>query len=161
MLVRTRTRHPRRGTTLIESAIVLSVTCLFLIGLMAIGLGVSYYQAVAYLAREGARYASVHGSQYAQVTGGAAADAAAVYNNAILHIPETGALRSDLDYTQLTYSVSWDDPSKSPVYLVDPATNTYRINYVNVTVNYSWLPQAYLGSSAITLTSTSRMPITF
>jgi Flp pilus assembly protein TadG len=155
MLVRTRTWHTRRGTTLVESAIVLSVTFMFLIGLMVIGKGVSDYQAVAFLAREGARYASVHGGQYAQVTGGAIATPATVYSNAIT--PAAGGL----DLTNLTYSVTWDDPSENPVYMFNPAKNMYRINYVNVTVNYSWLPLAYLGNSVITLTSTSRMPITF
>ncbi len=38
-------------------------------------MGIYRYQQVASLAREGARYASVHGSQYAADTGNAAATA--------------------------------------------------------------------------------------
>lgn len=150
--------HPdrrRRGAAMVEAAIVLPVLFLFTLGLIIVGLGVFRYQQVASLAREGARYASVHGGQYASVTGNAAAGAADVYNNAIK--PKAAGL----NLSNLTYSVTWDDNSRNPTYLFNASTNTYRTNYVNVTVSYSWLPEAYLGKTARTLTSTSRMRITF
>jgi Flp pilus assembly protein TadG len=153
MLLRTRTRHRRRGAVVVEYALVLSATLALTCGLVVVGVGFFRYQQMALLAREGARYASVHAAQYQQVTGGTAADAAAVYNNAIT------PLATGLDLSKLSYTVNWDDPSKGPVYLSNPATNTYRINYVTVTVRYNWLPQMYLG--ATTLSSQSRMPLTF
>ena len=40
---------------------MLPVLFMFLIGTITIGMGIFYYQLVAGMAREGARYASVHG----------------------------------------------------------------------------------------------------
>jgi Flp pilus assembly protein TadG len=138
---------------MVEYAIVIPIMIMLLAGLAIFGLGVFRYQQVALLAREGARYASVHGGQYQSVTGSTAADATAVYNNAIK--PQAAGLNLSL----LSYSVAWDDASKNPVYLSNPATNTYRINNVTVTVSYTWTPEAFWGST--TLSSTSKMPITF
>ncbi len=87
---------------MVESAIIYSVTFLLIFGLIIGGLGVFRYQEVASLAREGSRYASVHGAMYEQVTGKPAATPADVYNNAIL--PKAVAL----DPKQLTYSVTWN-----------------------------------------------------
>ena len=48
---------------------VYPVTILLLLGTVVLGLGVFRYQQVQCLAREGARYASVHGPQYAADSG--------------------------------------------------------------------------------------------
>ena len=74
----------RRGATLVESAFVLSVLFFLLLAVVVGGYGVLRYQQLALLAREGARYAAVHGGQYAQETGNPAATADDVYKNAIL-----------------------------------------------------------------------------
>ena len=60
---------PRRGATAVEAAFVLPVAFTFIIGMVVMGFLVYYYYQVASLAREGARYASVHGTQYAADTG--------------------------------------------------------------------------------------------
>jgi Flp pilus assembly protein TadG len=138
---------------MVEAAIVLPVAFMLILGMIVIGLGVFRYQQVASLAREGARWASVHGGSYASETGNAAANAAAVYSNAIQ--PNAAGLDTSL----ITYSVTWDDPSKNPIYLSNAATNTYRVNYVTVTVHFAWTPEAYIG--ATTLSSTSRMQVTY
>ena len=52
---------------MVEAAIVLPVVMMLTLGTCSTAMGVYYYQLVATLAREGARYASVHGSQYAAV----------------------------------------------------------------------------------------------
>jgi Flp pilus assembly protein TadG len=152
MLVRDRSRRRRRGATMVEAAIVLPAVFMFTLGLIVIGLGVFRYQQVAALAREGARWASVHGNSYARDTGNTAADAAAVYNNAIK------PMAAGLDTSKINYSVTWPN-GKSPVYLADPANNKYLNAYVTVTVSYSWTPEAYL--SPTTLSSTSKMPINY
>src|SRR5262249_61481133 len=69
-----RHRHDqRRGAALVEAAIVYPVLWLLLIGMIVGGLGVFRYNQVASLAREGSRYASVRGAQYATETGQPAA----------------------------------------------------------------------------------------
>ncbi len=151
MIARPRPRSPRRGATLVEGAIVLPVLFLLIIGLIVVGLGVYRYQQVAALAREGARFASVRGGNYAQDTGAATADQGAV--DAYVKTKAAG-----LDPTLITCTVTWDDASKSPNYLANPATNQFRTNYVTVTVSYTWTPEALFGTQ--TMTSTSRMPLT-
>src|SRR5579871_3976133 len=92
----------RRATHLLECAVVFPLVFLLLFGLLVGALGVFRYQQVASLAREGARYASVHGYQYQQVTGKPAATAADVYNNAIA---PRGVI---LDPSRLSSSVTWN-----------------------------------------------------
>ena len=67
MLVRKngpRSSH-RAGTTLVELAIVYSVLFLVLFGLILGSIAIFRYHQVAQLAREGSRWASVHGAQWA------------------------------------------------------------------------------------------------
>jgi Flp pilus assembly protein TadG len=134
-------RQPRRrGTHLVECAVVFPLLFLLLLGLLVGGLGVFRYQEVASLAREGARYASVHGFQYQQVTGKPAATDVDVFTNAI------SPRAVILDPAGLHYSVTWNPDNKQG-------------SAVTVQVNYQWLPEAYLGG--ITLSSTSTMPMSY
>jgi hypothetical protein len=103
------------------------------------------------MAREGARWASVHGGQWAADQDKSLTTPADVYNSAIL--PHAAGL----DPSKLTYSVTWDDASELPAY--PPTGVNYRTNKVTVTVNYSWVPELYLGS--MTLTSTSVTTISY
>src|SRR5437763_529552 len=90
MQIRGRTAVHRgyRGAVMVEAAIVLPTLFIILIGMITIGMGIFRYQQVAALAREGARYAAVHGAQYekdAQDAGDNtkhAADYTDIYNNA-------------------------------------------------------------------------------
>jgi Flp pilus assembly protein TadG len=134
------TGRPRTGATLVEFAVVSPVLFLLLLGLVIGGLGIFRYQEVAWLAREGARYASVRGYQYQQVTHQTAATSQDVYNNAIL--PNTIAL----DTTKLSSSVTWNP-------------DNHQGSWVTVTVNYQWVPEAFLGG--ITLSSTSSMMVSY
>jgi Flp pilus assembly protein TadG len=56
-------RRLRRGATLIEFGIVCPVVLFTLFAIIVGSMGVSRYQQVAAMARQGARYASLHGSQ--------------------------------------------------------------------------------------------------
>jgi Flp pilus assembly protein TadG len=152
-------RAPRRGASLVEFALVAPVTFFLMIGLLVGGMGIFRYQEVATLAREAARYASVHGTGYASDTGNPAAapddgnfsggtgQCSLVYNNAI------AANNVSLDLSQLQYSVTWNT-SNRPYHSkivngsVIPVTNTVR-----VTITYQWMPEALLGG--ITMTSTA------
>jgi Flp pilus assembly protein TadG len=130
----------RRGTSTLEFAVICPLTLTLLCGLVIGGLGVFRYQQVASLAREGARYASVHGAKYQSATGNAAATADDVYNNAIK--PKIAGL----DTNQLTYAVSWDPDNRQG-------------GMVTVQLTYNWIPEAFLGG--ITLTSTAVMPVSY
>ena len=84
MRLHRQTRLPRRGASLVEFAVVGPVALLLLIGLVVMAMGVYRYQQVAALAREGSRYASVHGGMYAKETGNTAATQQDIHNNAVL-----------------------------------------------------------------------------
>ncbi len=150
-----RVRHNRRpGAVAVEAAVVLPVLLLLVVGLIVAALGVFRYQQMAHLAREGARWASVHGSQYATDTGNAAATASDVYTTAIL------PLAVALDTTALTYSVTWQSSNKP--YNVYTGTNNQlakSTNTVTVKVTYHWVPEAFFGG--MTLTSTAVMPMCY
>ena len=77
--------HRRHGTTTVEFAISCPIAFFVIFAIVVGGLGVFRYQQVASAAREGrARWASVHGGDYAKDTGKPAATPADIYNNAIL-----------------------------------------------------------------------------
>jgi Flp pilus assembly protein TadG len=150
-------QRPRRGAALLEAAIVLPIVFMFIMAMVVMGLGIFRYQQVAELAREGARYASVHGTQYASDTGNAAATAADVYNNAIK--PQAVGL----DLNAITYSVSWNT-SNSPTRANPSSTppGAPIANTVSVTVTYTWTPYLYkVGSLGLTSESTSTMPMSY
>ena len=147
-------RPRRRGTTAVEAAIVYPVVLLLTLGLAIVGLGVFRYLQVAALAREGARYAAVHGGQWAtDNNSGTLTTRDNVYNNAIL--PHAAGLDSSL-LANTDVTVTWADSGQMPTYT--SSGNTYT-NVVTVTVNYQWTPAAYLPS--MTLTSTSKMSIAY
>ena len=73
----------RRGAAIVETALVLPAAIVFILMILIGGLGVFRYNELALLAREGARYASVHGKQYEKETGNSAATAQDIYDNAI------------------------------------------------------------------------------
>jgi Flp pilus assembly protein TadG len=140
-------RHKRRwGTTTVEFAITCPIVFFLIFATVVGGLGVFRYQQVAAAAREGARWASVHGGQYADETNQPAATASDIYSNAIL--PAASALNP----SQLSYLVTWNK-SNMPL---DPGQNYEKPtgNTVTVTVTYQWLPEMYL-PGPITLSSTS------
>jgi Flp pilus assembly protein TadG len=147
---------------MVETAIVLPVLFVFLLGTITIAMGIFRYQQVAALAREGARYASVRGGQYAQESGNGAADYKDIYNNAIL------PLAVGLDPNRIIFnssSVSWPNgnwpttASSSAATSSNPA-GTPVINAVSITVGYQWIPESFI-SGTITLSSTSVMPISY
>src|ERR1700722_16454155 len=127
---------PCRGAIAVEAALVLPIAFTFIIGMVVMGLGVYRYQQVAALAREGARYASVHGTQYATETGNAAATQATIRSNVV--VPLAIGLNTSTSY--LTCTVTWNgtnsptsyNPNSTPP--GEPMQNT-----VTVTVTYKWM----------------------
>ena len=129
----------RRGVILLESALIYSVTLMLVLGTIVMGLGVFQYQQIAFLAREGARWAAVHGATYSSEQVAAAITYTDVLNKAIL--PRVVILNT----SSLSCTMS---PSTLPTSGV-----------VTVTVTYKWTPEAYW--SPITMTSTATAPILY
>jgi Flp pilus assembly protein TadG len=142
----------RRGSAATESVVVVPVLLTLIFATLVGGYGVFRYQQIALLAREGARYASVHGGQYQLETGNTAATPQDVYNNAIL--PYAVAL----DSSQLSYSVTWN--TNNMPYSVSSDYEKPTANTVTVTINYNWFPEAYL-IGPIVLSSTSTVPMSY
>jgi Flp pilus assembly protein TadG len=148
------TPHRRRGATMVEAAVVLPFVFAFLIGTVTMGMGIFRYQQVAAMAREGARYAAVHGAQYAADTGNSAAIYTDIYNNAILPY-SYGLDPSDIVFN--SSSVTWS-LSNTPTSAT--STGATQMNTVSVTVTYNWTPERFI-VGPIALSSTSVMPMAY
>lgn len=144
----------RRGAHAVEAAFIYPVVLLLMIGLIIGGIAVFRYNQVANLAREGARWASVHGWSYKHEQNPSnpsptLTTSAEVYNNAIL--PKVAGM----DTARLSYTITWDDPYQGTVHYNGSA---YVPNRVRVSVTYQWMPEAYLvGPINITSTSSAQM----
>ena len=124
----------RRGVILVESAIIYGVTLMLLLGTIVMGMGVFRYGQVAALAREGSRWASVHGPKFVSEQAGTAITGGDVFN-AIK--PRMVAM----DATAFTYTL------------------TMASGKAIFTLNYRWTPEAYF--APLTLSSTSTTPILY
>jgi Flp pilus assembly protein TadG len=149
MLRNIHSRH-RRGTTAVEFAIVCPILFFLLFATIVGSLGVFRYQQVAAVAREGARWACVHGGQYEQDTRKPAATPEDIFNKVIL--PAATMLRPE----HLSCSVTWDQ-SNLPLQVAEDVEEPFG-NTVTVTVTYQWFPEMLLiGPYTLTSSSTSQM----
>jgi Flp pilus assembly protein TadG len=149
-------RAPQRrsGATVVECAIVYPVFLLLLLGLPIGAAGMFRYSQLADLSREGARFASVHGGQYAQDMKVTAPTPANIYNNIVLPRAE------GFDTSQLSYSITYNTSNWPYHTILDANKNVIPIqNSVTVTLTYQWIPEAFLGG--VTLSSTSVMPMSY
>jgi Flp pilus assembly protein TadG len=181
-------RRDSRGAATVEAAIVLPIAFFLVLGLIIGGLGIFRYFEVAHLARETARFAAVHGGQYAKNNQSAiAANTLPTVdkNYLVTNIAKAGAIGLDGSQLQVTVSmtvlrpatasstdtetVDWDNTTenqdRSP-YSVwtdnsqTPPTNVEVDNVVIVTVTYPWIPELYL-LGPINLSSTATMPMSY
>jgi Flp pilus assembly protein TadG len=149
-------RAPQRrsGATVVECAVVYPVIFLVVLALLVGAAGIFRYSQLSSLSREAARYASVHGGQYAKEMNVTAPTPSDIYNNAVL------ARAEGLDTTQLSYSITYNTSNMPFHTTLDSSNNVIPIqNTVTVTLTYNWVPEALLGG--ITLSSTSVMPMTY
>lgn len=149
--MRRNARFPRRhGAAAVEFAIVAPILFFILLAIMIGGMGVFRYQQVAAIAREGSRWASVHGGQYEKETGNPAATAEDVYNRAVL--PAATSLAPE----RLTCEVTWHR-SNLPLEVIDDVQKPVG-NTVTVTITYQWFPEIFLtGPYHLTSSSTTQM----
>ena len=177
----------RFAATALEAAVVLPVTFFLIFGLIIGAIGVFRYQEMAHIARETARFASVHGGQYAKQNAAAIASGSlpTVDKNYLINqVAKANAVGLDISQLQITVTmtvippgatdpgtvtVEWDDVEnnqyRSPYSVwtnlsAVPPSNIELENMVTVTVSYQWSPQLYL-VGPITLTSTAVMPMSY
>jgi Flp pilus assembly protein TadG len=138
----------------VECAFVYPVFFLLVLGLLVGAAGMFRYSQLASLTREAARYASVHGGQYAKEMNVTAPQPADIYNNVVLPMAE------GFDTTQLSYSITYNTSNWPYHTTLDASNNVIPIqNTVTVTLTYQWLPEAFLGG--VTLSSTAVMPMSY
>jgi Flp pilus assembly protein TadG len=177
----------RRGASVIEAAIVLPVTFALVLGILIGGIGIVRYQQMAFIARETARFASVHGGQYARTNAGAIAAGALpkVDSAYLVNFAKSKAAALDPGQLQVTISmtvinpaataasttetVDWDNTTenqnRSPYSAwtntdTTPPTNNQVCNVVTVQVTYRWSPGLF-GVGPIDLTNTAVLGMSY
>src|SRR2546423_1199946 len=95
-------KKARPGTILAESALIYPVLFLLVLAIILLGLSVFRYQQVSHISREAARWASVHGQQYANENNTTAATPQDVYDKAI------APFAAGMQAGGITYSVTWN-----------------------------------------------------
>ena len=129
-------RRGERGAELVEFALISVLFFMLVFGIMEFGRGIWIYGTVAHVAREGARFAIVRGSE-----SGRTATTTDVEN--YVNLVAAGM-------TGLTVTTTWDDPLK------DPGT------VVQVQVDRDFEPALpFVSLGPVTLSSTSRLVIAF
>ena len=153
----------RRGALLVEGAIVYPLLLTLILMLIIGGMGVFRYQQVACQAREAARWAAVHGSDWHKETSLAYPTKNDILQKSVL------PLAVGMDSTKLTIQVQWisqvsgkltdwDSAGKHPLSV--NTSNQGVADRVRVTVTYQWTPQLFLVGS-INLQSTCEIPMSF
>jgi hypothetical protein len=159
----------------LECAFAFPITLFLIFGLLIGGTGIFRYQQVAHLAREAARFASVHGGQYAQDNlAGIRANELPNVDKKYLATSIVAGGAVALDPSRLTTivrmnttqgSFDWDDTIETfnrwPYSTVIQNNRVIPVqNTVSVTVTYSWFPELYL-LGPINLQSTAVMPMSY
>lgn len=147
-----RARPRRSGAKAVEAAFVLPVVFFLLFALVVGAMGIFRFQEVAYLAREGARYASTHGAQYRNDAGMSPGSETEWEQDILANGIMTKRLV--LDPEKITVDVTWPAVINQPT-----KPDNWPGSKVTVKVTYQWIPEAYL-VGPVTLTSTSSMIIT-
>lgn len=121
----------RRGVTAVELAMILPALMLLLIGLCAVELGAFRYHQIAALAHESARWASVHGKEYAKQSNRSIATSEDIFEKVIK--PRA----KGLDLSKLAHRVQWDKEG----------------NLVTVRIEYTWTPEAFFSPQMLSCTA--------
>ncbi len=160
-------RERRRGAALVETAIVLPLTFLPVIGLVVGAMGISRLNQVAELARATARFAATKGTQFELENGKTYTKQqiidAVITPRAASLTPLTVEVKVILpDGT----AIDWDDsywagpPQRNKTYTVTTDYGALKINRVRVKLTYQWMPEIAL-VGPFTLTSTSEQVMSY
>ena len=164
-------RRRRRGSHILELALVCPLLILLSIGTVVVGLGVFRYQQMASLAREGSRWASVRGWQYQHDLNpyGLSGQPMAATPQDVRDYIASQAVLLNTSPDALDVKVSWNTDNKQTHTLlnasgtpqVDSSGNVIAVsNAVTVRVTYNWIPEALFGGP-ISLSSTSTIPMSY
>src|SRR6204780_5328202 len=149
-------RASERGTTLLESAVMISVLLLMMFGVIGFGTALYTYHFVSNTAREATRWASVRGYTCPQnlpsLPGGCPATDTDV--NAYVQNLSTGI---GLDPTKVTTTTTWVAPPNNLAICASQANTPGCV--VKVQVQYSFQFLFPLLPSGFTMQSTSQMVI--
>jgi Flp pilus assembly protein TadG len=159
MTVRASAKRRRRGVLAVEGSIVYSVLFLLLLGLIVGGIGVFRYQQTACLAREGARWASLHGGDWQTENNQQTTTQEQILQKGVLPFAagmDPASVSIQVDYVNRAASQvsEWDQVSHPPT--GRDVANNLVTNRVRVTVTYQWMPGALL-VGPLYLTSTSEV----
>ena len=153
----------RVGSILLESALVYPFLFVLVLAIIMLGLGVFRYQQVAHAAREGARWASVHGEKYSKERSTTAATRDDIYTNAVRpHL--AGAQPAWTTCVVDWYKDAAGNYDKRPTRSVTYTDSTGAkqvgsvTNTVSVTVTYNWNTILF---GTIPVSSTSVTPISY
>jgi Flp pilus assembly protein TadG len=163
MMIKRPATTGRSGALTLEAAVVYPLMLTLVFMLVIGGMGVFRYQQVACQAREAARWAAVHGSDWHKETGQAYPTSANILQQAVLPLAagmDTSNLSVQVKWLDQVSAqvVDWDAASKYPLSVT--AANQGVSNRVRVTVTYQWTPELFL-LGPIRLQSTSEMPMCY
>ena len=142
-------RASERGSTTLESAVMISVLLVMLFGVIGFGNALYTYHFVSNTAREATRWASVRGHS---CTGGCEASSGDV--NTYVQSLSTGI---GLDPTKVTTTTTWVAPPGNLAICTSPSNSPGCV--VQVQVQYSFQFLFPLLPSGFTMQSTSQMVI--
>jgi Flp pilus assembly protein TadG len=142
-------RARERGSTMLESAVMISVLLVMLFGVIGFGNALYTYHFVSNTAREATRWASVRGHS---CTGGCEASSGDV--NTYVQSLSTGI---GLDPTKVTTTTTWVAPPGNLAICTSPPNSPGCV--VQVQVQYSFQFLFPLLPSGFTMQSTSQMVI--
>lgn len=108
----------RSGAAAVEAAIIVPVALVILLGLITGAIMVFTVDEVFNVAREGARYGSVRGTEYARATN----KPAATSDEIAAYVKQQGVL---LDPSRMTVTTTWDKTNRPG-------------QYITVQVTYDW-----------------------
>jgi Flp pilus assembly protein TadG len=137
-----------QGQTLVETALSISILLGFVFGILVAGMTLYSYNFVAEAARDGSRYAMVHGSSCS----------GCIATNASVQTYVKGLAYPGIKSADLTAVTTWPDSGASCTPSLSPCNNPGNNVMVVVTYQLPWnFP--FISSSTLSLKSTSEVII--
>lgn len=161
----TRLRRHQRGQALVEFAIVIPVLLVFMLAIVDFGRGIYIYSVISDAAREGARYAIVHGSlapaDGEQASGPGTSDP----TGSLYVVPAATAVAYGLDTNSLRVGVCWGFGCTVPADCsagTNTASNPLPDTPVTVRTCYDFqaVTAPFLGLSGIPLSAQATLSVT-
>lgn len=147
-------QHRRPGAAVVEMAFVGPVALLLILGIMDLGIAVWSYSNITQAAREGGRYAQVHGSQYAAGVAGQPSSAGPV-------TPASGPTANDPNVDQVVRRYAYVHQNNLTVQSSWPNGDNNPNSPVTVQATYSYSPLLFLKLGTLTMRTQTTMIINY